>query len=214
MTLKGLFLPGYACTSKIWQMIRDEFDSICEPTWVDWPIQAIPSFHHVADFSHWLYTAVGVESYDFVVGHSLGGLAALQLVAMAEGVEPTVILIETFLTSPAPFFQNLLFDKAASVPAQLISVMLNREKIHYSPVLGDRLREVDMTEWVLTRKKMLYALYGDRGSGVPEKVVNELRWSESLSACVEVKVIPDACHFPMIENPSATLKSLRRILDL
>ena len=214
MTPKGLFLPGYACTSQIWQMICGELDSISEPTWVDWPIHDTPGFHQVADFVHWLYASVEVDQYDFVVGHSLGGLAALQLVAMAEAIEPTVILIETFLTPPAPFFQNLLLDKAASEPEQFIPVMLSREKAHYSPVLGDRLREADMMEWVLTRKKTVHALYGDRGSGVPEKVVNELKWPERLSACVDVIVIPGACHFPMIENPSATLKGLRRILDL
>lgn len=117
-----------------------------------------------------------------------------------------------FLSSPPPFFQNLLLNQVASGPA--IPEMLSREKSHYSPALGDQLRNVDMREWVLTRKKTLHAFYGDRGSGAPESVVNELQWSEALSACVDVTVIPNACHFPMVENPSATLKSLRRILEL
>jgi pimeloyl-ACP methyl ester carboxylesterase len=195
-------------------LICEELSSVCEPTWVDWPTEATPNFHRVDDFADWLHGSVGLEQYDFVVGHSLGGLAALRLVELAENVDPAVILIETFLAPPAPFFQNLFLKKTTSVQAKVILEMLSHEKVHYSPILGDRLREVDISEWVVDRKKKLFALYGDRGCGAPEKVLNELQWSEDLSACVDVTVIPNACHFPMVENPNATLKGLQHILNL
>ena len=214
MRIKGLFIPGYACTSQIWQLIREELNSICEPTWVDWPIQVTPNFHSVDDFADWLRGSAGMEQYKFIVGHSLGGLVALRLVEKAESVDPKVVLIETFLTPPAPFFQNLLQHETLSVQEKAILEMLSHEKVHYSLILGDRLRGVDIREWVIKRGKKLYALYGDRGCGAPEKVLNELQWSENLLDRVEVTVIPNACHFPMVENPNATLEGLRRVLNL
>lgn len=214
MTIKGLFLPGYACTSQIWQLIRKELSSFCEVTCVDWPTQATPGFHHIDDFAHWLYGSTEIKQFDFIVGHSLGGLVALRLTEIAESVDPTIILVESFLAPPTKFFQNLFLNINESPQAQETIQMLNQEKIHYSPILGDSLREVDIRAWAIRRRKKFYAFYGDRGSGNFEKVLNELQWPENLAECVEVTVIPNACHFPMIENPGATLKGLHSVLHL
>ncbi|MBU1418939.1 MAG: alpha/beta hydrolase [Proteobacteria bacterium] len=210
--LKGLFIPGYACTSQIWQSIHKEQDSICEATYVDWPTQMTPNFHHVDDFANWLHGSMEIEKYSFIVGHSLGGLVAFRLAEIVKRVDPIIILIETFLAPGAPFFQNLLFNDATSAHTQVIPKMLNLEKVHYSPFLRERLRHVDIRKSVIEQKKQLYAFYGDRGCGSPDRVLNELQWSDDLKAYIEVTVIPDACHFPMAENPRATLKGLKSIL--
>lgn len=214
MTIKGLFLPGYACTSQIWQLIRDELSSFCELTCIDWPTQTTADFHDIDDFAHWLCDSIEIEQYDFIVGHSLGGLVALRLTEIAKSIDPTIILVESFLAPPTSFFQNLLLNMKDSAQAQPIIQMLGQEKIHYSPVLGERLRDVDIRAWAIKRGKKFYAFYGDRGSGDSEKVLHELNWPESLSDLAEVTIIPNACHFPMIENSGAVLKGFQKVLHL
>jgi len=212
--LKGLFIPGYACTSEIWRPIREELASGCKITWVDWPPQKAQSFHDVDDFAFWLCRSVDIEQYDFIVGHSMGGLAALRLVEIARDVNPTTILIETFLSPPAPFFQNLVLNEDASPQVQAISEMLSREKVYYSQALGENLGKIDLRRSVARWKRKLYAFYGDRGCGEPERVRHELQWPEDVSAWIDLIVIPDACHFPMVENPGATLNAMKNILRL
>lgn len=142
------------------------------------------------------------------------GLAALHLTEIAESVDPTIILVESFLAPPTKFFQNLFLNITDSAQAQATIQMLNQEKIHYSPILGNSLHEVDLRAWAIRRNKKFYSLYGDRGSRNVDQVLNELQWTKELSNCGEVTVIPNACHFPMLENPSATLKGLLTVLHL
>jgi pimeloyl-ACP methyl ester carboxylesterase len=212
VTKKGLLLPGYACTSQIWHRLGEELGSTYELTLIDWPTPALPHFHTVRDFAQWLDTACGPQPWDFVMGHSLGGLVALEFAALKKAVIPQLILVETFLLSPAPFFQNLLWATPASAAAHPILEMLSREQGHYSPSLRAALRDITASEQVLQLGRPLAALYGDRGCGQPEIVLNELQWPAALAACVDVHVVPGACHFPMVENASVTAQILRKII--
>ena len=211
--IKGVFLPGYACTSQIWQSVCEEIGSTYDPTLIDWPVQATPDFHCLNDFAHWLYASFWPRQCDFIIGHSLGGLVALQLLASGKVVIPKIILVETFLLPPNPFFHNLLLSGASSVQAQQILEMLSCEEAHYSPRLREAIREVDMSEQVLRIGKTFHALYGDRGCGRPEIVLEKLQWTEQISTRVELRVIPESCHFPMVENPQETVHVLRSIID-
>ncbi len=209
--LKGLFLPGYACTTQIWQPVYEKIKEICEAGLVDWPAEVTPGFDGLDDFADWLYETYWPEEYDFIAGHSLGGLVALQLLASSRVTVPRVILVETFLLPPGPFFRNLVLHETNAT--RIIPEMLEREGEHYSAHLREAIREVDMSEQVLKAGGRLYALYGDRGCRRPERVQEELRWPEEMAAGVEVSVIPEACHFPMLENPEAAARTLRRVLN-
>ncbi|MAT45621.1 MAG: hypothetical protein CL609_25095 [Anaerolineaceae bacterium] len=210
---KVLFLPGYACTSQIWQSIRENIDSICSATYIDWPTHITPNFHQADDFANWLNSSIDPEQYDFIIGHSMGGVVTLRLTEIVEKFKPTIILMESFLTSPSPFFQNLILNQAASAPSLAIPEMLAQNKIHYSSKLGESLRKLDLSQTVIHQKKKMVAFYGDRGSGSPERVQKELQWPDALFSCVDVTVVPNACHFPMVENPAATMNGLKNILE-
>ena len=213
MTKTGILLPGYACTSEIWQLICADLGAIYNLICVDWPVEATPGFTSLGDFAVWLNDPLWPRPCDFIVGHSLGGLVAIQLAASSKVVIPEIILVETFLLPPAPFFQSILLDEASSDPKHVLQEMLEREKAFYSARLRETLREIDNNEQVSRLGKTIHALYGDRGSGNSKEVINKLHWSEKLSASVDVSVIQGACHFPMIENPQAIVQVLKSVIS-
>jgi hypothetical protein len=80
LPLRGMLVPGYACTSQIWEPIFDEL-GFYDLTLVDWPVEQTPGFHHLDDFAGWLGAAYWPGEYDFLIGHSMSGLVALRLAA-------------------------------------------------------------------------------------------------------------------------------------
>jgi pimeloyl-ACP methyl ester carboxylesterase len=91
--------------------------------------------------------------------------------------------------------------------------MLDREQGHYSPRLRATLKQADMSLLVANLSVKVHAIYGDRGSGDRDRVERELAWPEGLRRRVEVWVVSDAGHFPMIENPGETIDLLLAILE-
>ncbi len=207
-----LFLPGYACTSAIWAPLREVLPAHHATTVLDWPRSATPGFHTPADFASWACTALGGRRFDCVVGHSMGGLVALELLASGAASVSHLVLVESFVVPPGPFFRNLVL-REESVEAAWIKTMLDLEKPYYSPALAESLRQVDMTANVARLGLPVHALHGDRGCGDLERVRAELGWHAALAERVELSIIPGACHFPMIENPRATAEALCRILS-
>jgi pimeloyl-ACP methyl ester carboxylesterase len=208
----GLVLPGYACTSQIWRLVRPELDADFDITWVDWPREFTPGFHTVEAFASWLRRTIRLIDYDFMVGHSMGGLVALELAKKDRGFLRQIILIESFLQSPAPFFQNIFLEKSPEREERLIREMLDREKAFYSPNLREALQHIDVSRAAASLEPKLDAVYGDRGCEEQGRVQQELAWPSELRNRVEVSVVPDACHFPMIENSRMTAQLLRDIL--
>jgi pimeloyl-ACP methyl ester carboxylesterase len=211
--MKILFLPGYACTSEIWLPLRAQLEAEHSTVAVDWPRLAISAYDKIQDFARWLTTeSLDASRYDCIVGHSMGGLVALEWLASGAGAARHLVLVESFLLPPPPFFRNLLREEGTAL-AQAVHQMLEQERRHYSPGLQESLRLVDLTGCLSRLNGDVHALYGDRGCGSAKRVAAELDWPEAVSECVEVHVIRDACHFPMLENPQGTAAALRRILS-
>lgn len=70
---RGLVLSGYACTSEIWDGVREILGSRLDLAFVDWPAER-SGFDRPEDFADWLHDTFRPRSCDFLVGHSLGGL--------------------------------------------------------------------------------------------------------------------------------------------
>jgi pimeloyl-ACP methyl ester carboxylesterase len=170
-----------------------------------------PSFHSLGSFAAWLGSCYDLQRFGCIVGHSLGGLAALEWLSSSSRTPAHLVLVETFLLPPPPFFRNVLLEEKKPAERR-VQKMLSDEKLYYSPVLAERLRWIDMMEHVAPIASRVHALYGDRGCGKPAEVAAELRWPEGLSECIDLHVIPNACHFPMVENPAATADVLQQIL--
>ncbi len=180
MRRMGLVLPGYACTAQIWRLVRAELDVYYEITWVDWPRTLTPEFHTVEAFASWLRRTIRLMDYDFVVGHSMGGLVALELAKVDRGFIRQIVLVETFLRSPGPFFQNLFLGKAPPGEESLIRAMLEQEKVNYSPRLREALQQVDVSQAAARLEAKVDAIYGDRGFEDEGRVQQELGWPSEL----------------------------------
>jgi pimeloyl-ACP methyl ester carboxylesterase len=90
--------------------------------------------------------------------------------------------------------------------------MLDREKANYSPKLGKALQHVELSQKFFSMNKPIYALYGDRSHGDPDQVRKALDWSHDLQRQINISVVPNACHFSMIENAEITAQILKDIL--
>ncbi len=209
---KVLLLPGYACRAQIWGALCERLAEACNLTCIDWPQARTPEWHTVAGFVDWLLPQARRAGYAFIIGHSMGGLAALELAQRIEARPRAVVLVESFLLPPGPFFRNLFLPTTPAAVAQPMLDMLQREREYYSPRLAEALKQVDYTRLAAGLGLPLYTLYGDRGCGDPPQVVEALGWPAELQARVTVSMIQGACHFPMLENPEMTTQVVAEIL--
>lgn len=209
-----ILLPGMACRSWIWDDVSRDLGADHEIIPVDWPERLTPGFETPEDFSDWLVAAFARQSFPrrVIIGHSLGGLVALAAVSSGRIPAEAVILVESFLVAPPPFFRNMV---APSCPPDLrlrLETMLNAESARYSERSRTRLRTTDHAALLRNVSIPVTALYGDRGSADRDAVAGNLGWPEWIASKVPVEVVPNAGHFPMVENPPETTAILRRIL--
>lgn len=210
--MKVLLLPGYACTSAIWRPLLAEMRAEADFTAVDWPVGLVSQFHSVSAFCGWLAGAVKLADYDFIVGHSMGGMAALMLAAQGKTGRASIVLVESFITAPGIFFRNIIMPGNKSSEAQGVLSMLESEKGRYSADLREELRGSDLSAQVENCPVPIHAFHGDRGCGKLETVIENLGWSNEVKAKVILTAIPNSCHFPMVENAPAVAAALRRII--
>ncbi len=197
---KILLLSGYACKSWIWDKFIElnKADYIVDK--VDWPLNLTNRFHSLEDYVVWLNKELKKKNYDYdlFIGHSMGGLVALQLANKLSINE--IILVESFIKTPDAFFKNLLYDNNNEL-ASKIENMIKNESIHYSKELGYKLKNLDLTETAVNFEGTIRLLYGDRGYNSLNKVMSNLDLSGRLADKMEVSIIKNSCHFPMVENP-------------
>lgn len=211
---QGLLLPGYACKSWIWQKVQNDLNSICQFEVLDWPTNLTPDFNSIYDFARWVKESKMNlnESFDFIIGHSMGGLVALNIAKMETNQIKKVILVESFITSPGSFFQNLMMEETPIQLTEKVTYMLQEEQKYYSEQLKHQLRELDMTDLVTSLNCEVIVLYGDRGCNNFEKVLTNLQWTKTLQSKISIEIINHSCHFPMLENPKKVTEILKKNL--
>lgn len=211
--MKKLFLlPGYACTPKIWEPILASLHELGEVVPVSWPVDRTPGFICLADVSDWLYTAISPDAEDVIIGHSMGGLAALDGAARFHRNQPMIILFESFLCSPRPFFQNLMMPDTDPTIFQGVMDMMAGQRSYYSKELQTVLRIVDLFAAAITPGLRLAAVYGDRGCNQPDRVKEELAWPRAVYDRVPLAIVGNSCHFPSLENPAGASAALRSLI--
>jgi len=201
-----LLLPGYACTARIWEPVLPLLPGGVHVTSLDWPRGLTPGFRHIADFTDWLGTVAGPDDFTAVAAHSMGGMAALTLAARGRLNAP-IILVESFIKPPGPFFRSLLTPGCAPAIETSVKAMLAAEGARYAPELRGELRGSDLSGSLGSIPARVSALYGDRGAG-SGAVIKSLDWPKAVLDSVPVTAIPGSCHFPMLENPRATAAAI------
>jgi pimeloyl-ACP methyl ester carboxylesterase len=209
----GLGLCGYACTPWIWHRLTQYLVPPIDLQLVTWPTTLLPHFHTVSDFVDWLIQdEIKNHHYDFILGHSMGGIVAIQMAAFLPEIKQ-VILLDSFVTPPSRFFQNLFEPSISKELQNQIINMLNLEREHYSPRLTDALRRINLSSLFSQLHCQVTALYGDRGYSDLKQLASQLRWSSELLDKIALGFVSNANHFPMLENPPATAEILLKILN-
>lgn len=208
----GLGLCGYACTPWIWHRLTPYITPPFTLQFVSWPTALLPQFHTVSDFVDWLLQAeIKNHHYDFILGHSMGGIVAIQIAAAVPKIGQ-VILLDSFVTPSSRFFQNFLAPPISKALQNQIINMLNLERPYYSTKLADNLRTTNLSPLFSQLNCQVTALYGDRGYADRTQLTSQLQWSSELLTKIAVHFIANANHFPMLENPQTTAEILLKIL--
>lgn len=211
-----LVLNGYACKSWIWDEINSNIKGQYKLDIVEWPNGKVSTFHDFDSYVRWITSEVlnTYDKYDIIMGHSMGGLIALYLAKKFPEKIKDIILVESFVTPPNKFFQNLIHDEVSQDTINRVDKMLTKEKKFYSKELPNQFRELDLTEILRTLPCNIHAIYGDRGVHDTVGVTSELKWNEYIKEKVKVCSIHNSCHFPMLENPMEFNEKLSTILKL
>jgi pimeloyl-ACP methyl ester carboxylesterase len=211
VSLIALF-PGFACRSWIWDELKGELAEKHDLIPIDWPVDPGGMYNTPGALADWAIEAHlprGTEM--MLIGHSMGGLVAMEVATRLGCMVKGVVLLETFLTPPSEFFQNLLMDSAPDDLRSRVVAMLARGKQESSDALRTSLGRVDYLDTAHGLADKLIAIYGDRGCGDVARVCRALDWPAPLNDQVALHVVPDACHFPMLENPESVLRILRDV---
>jgi pimeloyl-ACP methyl ester carboxylesterase len=206
----GLFVPGLCCRSEIWAAASTLLPGV-DVAALDWPWpERIRSYDDGAD---WLADAIRAHDARFVVGHSFGGIVALHL--RAQSPQPrawSLVVVDAFLVRPDPFFRNHVWQAAPEL-RERVAAMLAEERARF-PLLREVATADDPPQW---RERALATraayVYGGRSDAHAAATLGEMA-GVPAGAGHDVRVVPGASHFPMLERPQEFYATLRDVLGI
>ncbi len=208
--MKLLCVPGLACSSDIFEHAARYLPEV-QLAFAEWPLpERLDSLNAAA---RWLGAQVDAVGAQAVLGHSLGGLAALHLGVMEPGRSRLKrVIADTFLAEPHPMFRNLVWD--APPVAERVDAMLARLRPKFPRLRAAAAAFEGTADWVdaALRSGALF-IYGGRGGGVSDRSL-AIRAGIPPDATNRVAVVPDTAHFPMLEAPAAFYAHVRAGLGL
>lgn len=198
--MNALFLYGANCTSEVWLPIKDLLTNI-DITYVKYPHEILCAAGSVTDITRWVYSTYGNSKYNLLLGHSMGGMIALELAADFGMVCDKIILVETNLRPAKEFYRNLLMPKHMENFGNEVIEMLQSEAPFYLPELKKSIQEnFDYTGFVEKINQQIFAIYGDRGLEGYKNRINDLCLDKSTTDKLLFSFVKNSCHMPMLEN--------------
>ena len=206
-------LYGVNCTKEIWNKFKPYFIDN-EVDYVEYPHEITQNAVKIEDITKWVYEKKSNESYDAIIGHSLGGIIALQLVSEYKMKINKVICLDTNLKPAEPFYRNLMTQEHMNEYGDMILKMFERERLFYKRELFASLQEeFDYSGHVKNIDQTVYVLYGDRGVCEYPNRIQDLNLQEDVLNRLRIKFVKNACHMIMLENPSELAIMLKEILE-
>lgn len=210
--MRLLMLYGVSCTTKIWDYLKP-YLSKYEIDYVEYPHELTLKANKVEDISKWVYENYYNQSYQAVIGHSLGGIIALELASKYKMKFDKIIYLDTNLKPANEFYRNLMTQKNMNKYGEDILQMLQEESSFYTSKLVESIqKEFDYTNLLDTVAQKVYAIYGDRNKPQYRDRINDLNLPDKTLKRLELKFISDACHMIMIENPKQLYETIESIL--
>lgn len=210
--VRALFLYGVNCTEKVWDKLL--------PLLPSWECEVLAYPHEVTlkancmeDLTKWVASQIKDKEYDIIVGHSLGGLVALEMAAHNNIETKTkIVCLDTNLKPAGPFFRNLMTSEHMKIFGDDVGKMMARERVYYTEAMFKSLQEEFDYTYLLTEiKNPVELLLGDRNDSDAKSHINELPLSEAALNKLTIKFIPNSCHMAMIESPAKLSDILRDI---
>ena len=211
--MKGLFLCGANCTVDVWSPLKEIMVGY-DLTFVEYPHAIIQTASCISDITRWVYKTYSGSPYDFIVGHSMGGIITLELIANFGFNCEKIIIIESNLKPAKEHYRNLMLPENMKYLGHTIIPMLQSEAPYYGDALKRSMQEdFDYTDTVKKIDKPVYAIYGDRGQINYENKISDLGLDEVIIKHMEFSFVENSCHMPMVENPKGLVSLLTNILS-
>jgi len=205
-------LYGVSCTTKTWDYLKPYLNRY-EVDYVEYPHELILKANKVEDISKWVYENYYNQSYQAVIGHSLGGIIALELASKYKMKFDKIIYLDANLKPANEFYRNLMTQEHMNKYGEDILQMLQEEGRFYTSKLVESIqKEFDYTNLLDAVAQKVYAIYGDRNKPQYSDRINDLNLSDKTLKKLELKIISDACHMIMIENPKQLYETIESIL--
>lgn len=211
--MRILLLYGVNCTSKIWDNLRPYLDSY-EVVYVEYPHEITQRANDVDTISKWVYETYNGQPYDAVIGHSLGGIVALQLASKYKMKFNKIIYLDTNLRPANEFYRNLMTVEHMTEYGNDVLTMFQEERKFYTSNLFKSIQEeFDYTKYLKELTQKVYAIYGDRNRPEYKNKITDLNLSNEALSKLDFRFINDACHMIMIENPKKLYQMIDEILE-
>lgn len=212
--MRLMMLYGVNCTKHIWDYINPYLRNF-EIDYVEYPHDVTLNAKRVDDITEWVYKNYGHYCYDAIIGHSLGGIIALQLIAEYKMKVNKIIYLDTNLKPANEFYRNLMTQRNMEKCGESILQMLSEERKFYTTELLDSVQiGFDYTSLVNEISQDIYAIYGDRGMPEYPAKIQDLNLSAQALRHLNLVFIHDSCHMMMVENPKQLSEIIKGILLL
>lgn len=199
--MKILLLNGLNSDARIWDNLLPALVKY-EVEVVAYPHEVTKQAHCPSDLSAWVASAYASDAFDIIIGHSLGGIIALELISKFQFDASKVIIIESNLKPANPFYRNLLTPKHEKAYGSSICSYLKEQSQYFSEDLMKSVQEdFDYSSYVLNSSSAVYGIYGDRAQKEYSARIQDLCLEEDVLNKIQFSFIENACHLPMIENP-------------
>ena len=167
------------------------------------------------DPSKWIFSQYGQYLWDAIIGHSLGGLLALQLTGEFGMQAKKIVCLDTNFRPAGSFYRNLMTPAHMRTMGPDVLHMLEQERVFYTQEMLASLKEsFDYTNLLLSVSQEVYVLYGDRERPEYQERIWELFLPKKVLKKLHIRFVPHACHMLMLENPIETALAIREILPL
>ena len=129
--MRILMLQGLYCTSKLWKQAASclkEHDLL----FMEYPHEVTSQAVQVMDLASWIASQLP-RDIDVIIGHSMGGILALQLVHDVGVPVKCVICIESF-------YRNLVMKQSMTTLGAKLQKEMAKEAVWYQDTLAKQLQ--------------------------------------------------------------------------